>query len=296
MATTTSTRPADPYALVEQLERLAELDEPAATVGKTVRDIIPTGPVKDALTGRWLGHALHPLLTDVPIGTWTSAVLLDWLGGHSARDAADRLIGIGLLAAGPTAVTGWTEWGEAEATDPAVRRVGLVHAASNVAAVGLFAASLALRRRGARAGGKLFALAGTAALGAGGFLGGHLSYARGVGVDQTAFEDRTRSWTPVLREADLPEGSSRYAEVDGVGVMVARWEGTVHALSNRCSHRGAPLDEGTLADGCVICPRHGCTFRLADGAVVRGPSPYPQPRWDVRLRGGVVELRAPAGS
>jgi nitrite reductase/ring-hydroxylating ferredoxin subunit len=294
MASTTSTRPTDPTELVGQIERLAELDEPASTVGKTVRDLIPAGPVKDALTGRWLGHAVHPVLTDLPIGTWTSAVLLDWLGGRPARDAADRLIALGLLAAGPAAVTGITDWADTEAADPAVRRIGLVHAVSNVAALGLFGASYALRRRGARAGGRLFALAGTATLASGGYLGGHLSFARGVAVDQTAFEDRTRSWTPVLRESDLPEGEARYAEVEGVGVMVARWEGAVHALSNRCAHRGGPLDEGELHDGCVTCPLHGSTFRLADGAAVRGPSPYPQPRWEVRLRGGVIELRAPA--
>jgi nitrite reductase/ring-hydroxylating ferredoxin subunit/uncharacterized membrane protein len=294
MASTTSTRPTDPTELVGQIERLAELDEPASTVGKTVRDLIPAGPVKDTLSGRWLGHALHPLLTDLPIGTWTSAVLLDWLGGRPARDAADRLIGLGLLAAGPAAVTGMTDWADSEAADPAVRRLGLVHAASNVAALGLFGASYALRRRGARAGGRLFALAGSATLAAGGYLGAHLSFAQGVAVNQTAFEDRTNSWTPVLRESDLPEGEARYAEVDGVGVMVARWEGAVHALSNRCAHRGGPLDEGELHDGCVTCPLHGSTFRLADGAIARGPSPYPQPSWEVRLRGGVIELRAPA--
>src|SRR5689334_2483363 len=160
MASTTSTRPTDPTELVGQIERLAELDEPAATVGKTVRDIVPAGPVKDALSGRWLGHALHPFLTDLPIGTWTSAVLLDWLGGRGGRDAADRLIGLGLLAAGPAAVTGMTDWADSEAADPAVRRLGIVHAVSNVAALGLFGASLALRRRGARPAGKLVALAG----------------------------------------------------------------------------------------------------------------------------------------
>src|SRR3954451_10055551 len=293
MASTTSSPPTDPQVAIAQIERLAQLDEAAAAVGKTVRDVIPAGPVKDALSGRWLGHALHPVLTDVPIGTWTSAVLLDWLGGRSARDAAARLIGIGLLAAGPTALTGMTDWADSEAAAPAVRRVGLVHAVSNVAALGLFGASLALRRRGARPAGKLLALAGSAALSAGGYLGGHLSFAQGIGVDQTTFEDRTGSWTPVLRESDLPEGEARYAEVDGVGVMIARWEGAVHALSNRCAHRGGPLDEGTLHDGCVTCPLHGSTFRLADGSIVRGPSPYPQPRWEVRVRGGVVELRAP---
>ena len=251
MATTTSTRPTDPLALVHQLERLAELDEPAATVGKTFRDLIPAGPVKDALTGKWLGHALHPLLTDLPVGTWTSAVLLDWVGGRSGRESADRLIALGLLAAGPTALSGWVEWADSEARNPAVRRIGLVHAASNVAAVGLFGASLALRRRGSRAGGRLFALAGSAALGAGGYLGGHLSYAEGVGVDQTAFEERPRRWTPVLREprpagrrVALRRGARRRRHGRAL-------EGAVHALSNRCSHRGGPLDEGTLADGCV---------------------------------------------
>jgi nitrite reductase/ring-hydroxylating ferredoxin subunit len=114
-----------------------------------------------------------------------------------------------------------------------------------------------------------------------------------VGVDQTVFEERTSGWTPVMRESDLPEGESRYAEVAGVGLVVARWEGEVHALSNRCAHRGGPLDEGELHDGCVTCPLHGSTFRLADGAVERGPSPYPQPRWEARVRSGVIEVKAP---
>jgi nitrite reductase/ring-hydroxylating ferredoxin subunit/uncharacterized membrane protein len=292
---TTSTRTPTAYGLFEQVTQLEQLDETAATVAKTVRDIVPAGPVKDALSGTWLGHALHPLLTDLPIGTWTSALLLDWLGGRAARPAADRLIGLGILGALPTALTGMTDWADTEPASDAVRRAGLVHAASNVTALGLFGASLALRRRGARPAGKLFALAGAAALSAGGFLGGHLSYAEGVGVDQTAFEERRGAWTPVLREIELPEGEARYAEVDGVGVMVARWEGRVHALSSRCAHRGGPLDEGEIADGCVTCPRHGSTYRLSDGSVERGPSPYPQPRWDVRVRSGVVEVKAPDG-
>ncbi|HWT22387.1 MAG TPA: Rieske 2Fe-2S domain-containing protein [Solirubrobacteraceae bacterium] len=294
--TTTSPRSPRSHAAFEQLARLEDLDQPASTIGKAVRDVIPAGPVKDALTGTWLGHALHPLLTDVPIGTWTSAVLLDWLGGRAARPAADRLIGLGILASGPAAVTGMTDWADTEAADEAVRRIGLLHAASNVTALALFGASYAVRRRGARAYGKLLALAGAGALGAGGYLGGHLSYAEGVGVDQTAFEDRGGDWSPVVREADLPEGEARYAEVDGVGVMVARWQGEVFALSNRCAHRGGPLDEGEIRDGCVTCPLHGSTFRLADGGVERGPSPYPQPVWEARVRSGVVEVKAAPAS
>jgi nitrite reductase/ring-hydroxylating ferredoxin subunit/uncharacterized membrane protein len=292
--TTTSTRTPAAYQVFEQLGALDQLDDPAKAIAKNVRDVIPKGAVKDALSGTWLGHAVHPLLTDLPIGTWTSAILLDWLGGKSARGAADRLIELGIVSALPAALTGMSDWADSEPASDSVRRVGIVHAASNIAALTLFGASLVARKRGSRASGKLFGLAGATALSAGGYLGGHLSYAEGVGVDQTVFEQRSEEWTPVLRESDLPEGESRYAEVDGVGIMVARWEGEVHALSNRCAHRGGPLDEGEIENGCVICPLHGSVFRLSDGGVERGPTAYPQPRWQVRVRSGVVELKAPA--
>jgi nitrite reductase/ring-hydroxylating ferredoxin subunit len=172
-----------------------------------------------------------------------------------------------------------------------VRRVGAVHAAANVGALALFGASLAARRGGSRGAGRLLALAGAGVLGASGYLGGHLSFADGVGVDETAFEDAPPDWTPALRDSDLPEGESRYAEVGGVGVLVARHEGRVYALSNRCAHRGGPLDEGELSGGCVTCPLHGSTYKLADGSIVRGPTAYPQPVWQVRVQEGVIELR-----
>ena len=289
---------APPPPLTEVLGRIeaaAPLDGPAKAVGKAVRDTVPAGPVKDALSGTWLGHALHPLLTDLPIGTWTSAVLLDWLGGRAGESAADRLIALGIAFTVPAAATGWTEWADSEPGHDAVRRVGIVHAAANAGATALFGASLAARRSGARGTGKLLALAGAGVLGASGYLGGHLSYAEGVGVNQTAFEEPPGDWTPALRESELPEGEARYAEVGGVGVLVARHDGEVHALSNRCSHRGGPLDEGELSDGCVTCPLHGSVFRLSDGAVRSGPAQSPQPAWQVRVRDGVVELRAPRG-
>jgi nitrite reductase/ring-hydroxylating ferredoxin subunit len=221
-------------------------------------------------------------------------VLLDWLGGNRSEAAADRLIALGIAFTAPAVATGWTEWADSEVGDDGVRRVGIVHAAANVGATALFGASLAARRGGARGAGKLLALAGAGVLGASGYLGGHLAYADGLGVDQTAFEEPPEDWTPALRESELPEGESRYAEIAGVGVLVARSGGEVHAISNRCSHRGGPLDEGELADGCVTCPWHGSVFRLADGGVERGPAAYPQPAWQVRLRDGVIELRAPA--
>jgi nitrite reductase/ring-hydroxylating ferredoxin subunit/uncharacterized membrane protein len=278
--------------VADAITALDQLDAPARAVGKTVRDTVSAGPVKDALSGTWLGHALHPVLTDLPIGTWTSAVLLDWLGGERSREAADRLIALGLAFALPTAVTGATEWADAEPASDEVRRVGAVHAAANASAAMLFGASLSARRSGARGTGRLLALAGAGVMTASGLLGGHLSFAKGVGVDQTAFEEPPDEWTAALRDSDLPEGQSRYAEVGGVGVLVARHGGQVYALSNRCVHRGGALDEGELHDGCVTCPLHGSTFRLSDGQVERGPAAYPQPVWHVRVRDGVIELKS----
>jgi len=283
-----------PLQAVDRIAGLEPLDQPAKAIGKSVRSAIPAGPVKDALSGTWLGHALHPLLTDLPIGTWTSAVLLDWLGGKQARGAADRLVGLGLVATVPAVATGLTEWADSEVASDEVRRVGLVHAAANGSATVLFGASLLARRSGARGAGRLLALTGAGVLAASGYLGGHLSLAKGLGVDETAFEEPPESWTTVLRDADLPEGELRYAEAGGVGVLVARVGGEVHAISNRCSHRGGPLDEGELHDGCVTCPWHGSVFRLADGGIERGPAAYPQPSWRVRVRDGAIEVAAPA--
>ena len=168
--------------LAARLESVEALDGLGGIVGRTVRGLIPDGAPKDALSGAWLGHALHPIMTDIPIGAWTSSVLLDWIGGRGSRSAADRLILTGVLAAGATAATGWSDWADAEQRDPAVRRSGLVHAAVNATATALMVGSLLARKRGAHGRGKLLSLAGSAALGAGGWLGGHLSYTLGAGV------------------------------------------------------------------------------------------------------------------
>ncbi len=171
--------------LAARLESVQALDAPGRAAGRAVRGLIPDGVAKEALSGAWLGHALHPLLTDIPIGVWTSSVLLDWIGGHSSRSAADRLILTGLLTTGAVVATGWSDWADAEQGDDAVRRSGVVHATVNAAATGLMLGSYLARRRGARGRGRVLSLGGTALLGAGGWLGGHLSYTLGVGVSAT---------------------------------------------------------------------------------------------------------------
>ena len=281
--------------LVDRLERLDAVDPVAKPIGKVIRDTVPPGTLKDVLSGVPIGHALHPLLTDLPIGTWTSALLLDLLGGERSRPAADRLVGFGIACTVPAVITGLTEWGDSEVGSPAARRVGLVHAASNLTATALFSASLAARVGGARSKGKLLALAGAGAPGAGGWLGGHLSYAQGLGVDQTAFEEAAEDWTEALPDAELGEGDLRCIAAGGVDVLVARVGGELHAMANRCSHRGGPLHEGKLDDGCVTCPWHGSMFRLADGSVERGPAAYPQPSWRVRVQDGTIQVAPPEG-
>jgi nitrite reductase/ring-hydroxylating ferredoxin subunit/uncharacterized membrane protein len=280
------------HHLAERVGAAAGLDGPAEAVAGWVRGIVPKGPIKDTLSGTPLGHALHPLLTDLPIGTWTSASLLDLVGGRAARPASRRLIAAGLLAAVPTAASGLNDWADTTPADDSVRRVGAVHAVANVAALGLYAASLAARRGDRHGRGVALGLAGIGALSVGGHLGGHLSYAKAVGVDRTAFESGPDEWTEVYDDAALPEGELRAAEVGGQAVVLARVGGQVHALADTCAHRGGALSDGELVGACVECPLHGSRFRLDDGGVERGPSAYPQPAYEVRVAGGRIALRA----
>lgn len=282
------------HALSEQIGSIAALDGPATAIAGKIRALLKPGPVKDALSGTWLGHALHPLLTDVPIGTWTSATLLDLLGGRDSRPAARRLIGVGLLAAGPTAWSGWSDWADSEPDDDQVRRIGLVHAIANGSAAALYGASLVARRRGAHTAGVLLGLAGAGAVGAGGWLGGDLAYARGVGVDETAFDEGPEDWTPALDASMLLDGRPAAALVGDVEIVLVRRNGTIHALADRCSHRGGALHEGELEGDCIECPLHGTRFHLEDGSVARGPSAYPQPVYEAREHEGRIEVRAAA--
>jgi nitrite reductase/ring-hydroxylating ferredoxin subunit/uncharacterized membrane protein len=280
------------HRLAEEVGEAQALDGPAETVAKAVRDAVPKGPVKDALSGTPLGHALHPLLTDIPIGSWTASALLDLLGGSDARAASRKLVAIGVLASAPTAATGLNDWADTTPASDSVRRIGAVHAAANVAALALYSASWAARRRGRHGRGVALGLAGLGALAVGGHLGGHLSYSKAVGVDQTALEAGPGEWTTVFDDAALPEGELRAAQLHDRTILLARVGGRVHALADRCAHRGGALHEGELEGDCVVCPLHGSRFRLDDGSVEQGPSAYPQPSLEVRVRDGRIAVRA----
>ena len=277
--------------LTGKLEQASALDPAVRRLSAAVDGVLPKGPLKDALHGRWLGHAVHPLLVTVPIGMWTGAILLDLTGEEWARRAARRLVGAGVLAVAPTALTGLADWSELGDFDRP-KRVGLVHAAANNTTAVLYAASWLARRRGDHRRGRELALAGAAGLAVGGYLGGHLSYSQGVGVNRNADERRSPDdWTDA-GAADLAEGGRRRVDLDGQQVLVVRHDGEVHAIGATCSHLGGPLERGDLEDGCVVCPWHQSRFRLADGSVARGPATSAQLSYDVRMAGDRVEVRA----
>src|SRR5436305_161405 len=195
-----------PHELVRRIERFTVLDKVAKPVAGMVGRAVRPRLVRNVLSGTKLGHPAHPMLTDLPIGAWSMSTLLDTVGGSSAERAADLLVGTGILSAIPTAMTGLNDWSD---TIGGERRIGTVHAGANVAALGLYLASLIARRAGHRGRGKLLGLAGFGVLMAGGYLGGHLSYAKAVNVNHTVFEYRPPEWTPVLADAELVEGEHR---------------------------------------------------------------------------------------
>ncbi|HET7518631.1 MAG TPA: Rieske 2Fe-2S domain-containing protein [Actinomycetes bacterium] len=274
---------------MKRLERAEVLDEPAEALVKIVGPATRPRVVKNALSGTWLGHRFHPLMVPLPIGFWTGALLFDLIATKRARWAADTLVGAGIVAAVPTAAAGLSDWADAE---PDARRVGLVHATCNTLALLCYSSSLAARLLGWRKGGVGLGLAGAAAISAGGYLGGHLSYVQAVGVEKRRFAGGPESWTPVLDAADLAEGSPRVVRAGDTEVLLVREGHRLHALWASCTHECGPLAEGHFADGNVTCPWHGSTFRLADGAVVRGPAAASQPVYETRVVDGKIEVRA----
>jgi nitrite reductase/ring-hydroxylating ferredoxin subunit/uncharacterized membrane protein len=276
-------------SFARRVEDLRAADGVAKQIQGLVHDTVGRGALQDALTGRWLGHAVHPVLTDLPIGFWTSAFTLDLIGGRRSRPAAQLLVGLGVLSALPTAASGAADWSNTAGRE---RRVGLVHAALNTAAIGFFTASWLARRRGRNGRGVLYGLAGSAVATGGGYFGGHMVQRLGLGVDHTTFDQLPTEWTPTLPAGEWPDDTPRRVRAGGVDIVVVREGGAWSGLAARCTHAGGPLDEGALREGCIECPWHGSRFRLRDGSVAQGPAFAPQPVVSVRVRDDIVEVRA----
>jgi len=225
------------------------------------------------------------------IGPLLSASLLDLLDRGSPR-AAQRLVEAGLLTAVPTVLAGFNDWADAEPADAGVRRAGVLHAVGTTSGLALYAASALARRRGAHARGRMLALAGLGVLSAGSYLGGHLSFRRGVGPNTTAYDRGPAEWTAVDATPPSEAGTPMRALAGETPVLLVRVGDTLHAIHDRCSHRACSLTASGTVDGHVVtCGCHGSRFDVRDGALIAGPATYRQPAFDVRLTGERLELR-----
>jgi nitrite reductase/ring-hydroxylating ferredoxin subunit/uncharacterized membrane protein len=288
-------KPVPREVIADRIEQIEALDGPAEKLQELVKKVVPDDSrLKDLLSGTWLGHPVHPMLTDVVVGCWTSAFLLDLVPSRATRAASDRLIGLGLVAGVPTAAAGLSDWADVFG---GIRRSGAVHALGNTTALALYSMSYLARKRGHRTQGWVLSMLGYATATFSAYLGGHLSFSRGVGVNQTIFESPPTDWTTALDESQLEEGKPRHARVNGTGVVLVRRGGRIHALGDRCPHRGCGLHGGQVNDddGTLSCPCHGSTFKLDDGEVMRGPATSPAPSFETRTRDGKVEIRFPSG-
>lgn len=245
----------------------------------------------NVLHGTWLGHPLHPVLTDIPVGSWTAAAVLDALdmAGGRVRSGADTAVEIGLGGAVAAALSGMADW---QHVDGHARRIGLVHALLNVGAVTLYTASVISRHTGKRTAGRATAFAGFSLALVSSYLGGHMVYADLVGVDHAMEQAPPSDFVRVMAADDLPEDQPRKVEAKGVPVVLVRHDGRIYALAEICAHLGGPLSEGSLEGASIICPWHGSRYALDDGRVLDGPSAFPQPCLEVRVVDGQIEVRS----
>ncbi|MGC9664955.1 Rieske 2Fe-2S domain-containing protein [Planosporangium sp. 12N6] len=276
--------------LVARLERLTALDDIADRTRKLVRVAFGSQRVRDALHGVWLGHPLHPALVPVPVGAWMGAAVLDALPGQET--AATTLVAVGTASALPAAMAGANDWASLSREQ---RRVGFVHAVANTVALGLYGASLAARLRGRYGAGRGLGYLGLAVAGAGAYLGGHLSYALGAGVNQAVpgLWLMRGTWQRVGPVDEFADGQLAVRKLGGTGVLVYRQADRFTVMLERCAHHNGPLSDGEIVEEggypCVVCPWHGSTYRLTDGVVVHGPAANDQITLRTRIVDGHLE-------
>jgi nitrite reductase/ring-hydroxylating ferredoxin subunit len=282
-------------ALVQMADQpmLDVVAEPLADAIKGVYSSAGTAGqlAKNAMHGVWLGHPLHPVFTDLPLGAWTTGLVLDATAAIRnepvLEQAGDVAIAVGLVGAAGAAVTGLTDWSE---TDGQSRRTGLIHGLLNVAATALYCGAYYLRRNGSRENGTRLAIAGYAVAIGSAWLGGDLVYDQRVGVTHADGEEPEK-FTAVARSSAVPDGTMKHVEKGDADLLLARQHGKVCALAHRCTHMGGPLSEGTLKEDSVVCPWHGSEFGLEDGHVINGPATQNQPSLEVKESSGQIRVK-----
>jgi nitrite reductase/ring-hydroxylating ferredoxin subunit/uncharacterized membrane protein len=290
-------------AQIEQaITRIPGLEQAGTWLARGIHSAVLAGDdltrtVADILHGSWLGHPLHPVLSDIPIGAWTLAEVFDAMaaagGGSVAEHTADSLIAIGALAAVPTALTGLADYS-------AIREDAIAYAAAhgalNSAGLGLYLLSLWARSRKQRRLGVALSAAGLVSVAAAAWIGGDMVYRRRIGVDNAPEAPGPKRWTAVLPLSEIAAYEARRVEIDDAPVLIYNDGGAIYAIGAVCSHAGGPLEDGTFDGHCVECPWHQSVFDLRDGQVVHGPATQAQPNYQVRIRSGQIEIRsAPQG-
>jgi nitrite reductase/ring-hydroxylating ferredoxin subunit len=285
-------------SLLAFLDRLADVptfDKAIEPARRAVNAALRPQAVKDALHGTWLGHSLHPVLVQVPVGSWLSAGLLDAV--PRLRPAATVLIGTGVAAAVPASLAGAADWSEQEV---GIRRLGALHAVANSAALSLYVGSLVARGRGRGALGRVLSYAGLGIATGSAAVGGHMSYAQSSGASHSATA-LTSDWIDLGPLDDLPEGRPALRTGKGGSVAVplaaVRRGARVDVFLGACAHLSGPLYEGAVEEvhgrECLVCPWHGSAFDLDSGSPRRGPAANPQVKLEVRMEAGRVMARLP---
>ncbi|HEY1625154.1 MAG TPA: Rieske 2Fe-2S domain-containing protein [Streptosporangiaceae bacterium] len=284
-----------PVALAERIERAHALDRPIRVLSDAVVRALPAGQRADALHGVPFGQPAHPALVRLPIGCWTSAVLLD-LAGVRGR-APIVLLAAGVAGSFPAAATGLADW---SALHQDQQRVGLVHLAFQGTASLLFTGSMLARSLGRHRTGKTLGVLGLLTATGGGYLGGHLALRLGAGANHADQISHLSGlgWHDLCSVTSLPTGQAVRRQLGYLSLLVYRSAAnSVFVLADRCAHLGGPLHQGRITakdDGtaCVTCPWHGSTFRLDSGKVAHGPATARQPSFEVRVsEDGMVQLR-----
>jgi nitrite reductase/ring-hydroxylating ferredoxin subunit/uncharacterized membrane protein len=246
----------------------------------------PIGPTKDALNGRWLGHPLHAVLTDAPIGLLLAVIVLDVIG---QPQAADAILVVGVLAMIAAAVSGLADLTD---TDGAARTRATVHGTLMVVALLAYVASIGIRVVGpsSRDAALWTSVVAFLILAAGAFVGGEVVYALGNVVRRHAFNRAGRAWVALdlKSDVDLEAGVPTAAHAGTTPLVLLRIGDAVYALHDVCAHAGGSLSRGRFIEGCLECPLHGSRFRVTDGRATRGPTVYDQPAYELRHneRGG----------
>jgi nitrite reductase/ring-hydroxylating ferredoxin subunit/uncharacterized membrane protein len=244
----------------------------------------PVPVIKDLLNGVWLGHPLHPAITDVPIGAYVVALVLDLSGQRAAATAA---IGVGIVFMLLAALAGYADYIDLEGK---TQRFGTVHSSLMLVALVLYLVSFLMRLGAVPSSTEVWlSVLGLLIVLTSAYVGGELVYNLGTQVDRHAWRGGGTKWT-ALDLAEIPADKPVKAKAGAQTLVVVRRAAGLDALHDVCAHQGCSLSEGKIVGDTIECGCHGSRYRLRDGLVVRGPAVFDQPHYEVRESEGKIEV------